>query len=107
MFANACIFVTYVCDDSLCLFMLNWKGVSSFMNGEVRLLQHDKGIVEEDDLDRRWEEVTAQVVDEIIFLSKHTAVSNRPAFTLPPIGISPSLETPVWGKCVFWYNFCI
>lgn len=64
-----------------------FQGVSSFMNGEVRLLQHDKGIVEEDDLDRRWEEVTAQVVDEIIFLSKHTAVSNRPALTLHPIGI--------------------
>lgn len=64
-----------------------FQGVSSFLNGEVRLLHHDKGIVEEDDLDSRWEEVTGQVVDEIIFLSKHTAVSNRPALTVHPIGI--------------------
>ncbi|KAL1828871.1 hypothetical protein ACET3Z_007283 [Daucus carota] len=64
-----------------------FQGVSSFLNGEVRLLQHDQGIVEEDDLDRRWEEVTGQVVDEIMFLSKHIAVSNRPALTLHPIGI--------------------
>lgn len=57
------------------------------MNGEVRLLEHDKGIVEEDHLDNRWEEVTGEVVEEIIFLSKHTAVSNRPALTIHPIGI--------------------
>ena len=58
------------------------------MNGKVRLLEHDKGIVEEDDLDNRWEEVTGEVVEEIIFLSKHTAVSNRPALTIHPIGIT-------------------
>lgn len=71
------------------MFLFDCKGVSSFLNGEVRLLQHDKGIVEEDDLDRRWEEVTGQDVDEIIFLSKHTAVSNRPALTVHPIGTFP------------------
>lgn len=53
----------------------------------MRFLQHDKGIVEEDDLDRRWEEATGEAVDEVIFLSKHTAVSNRPALTVHPIGI--------------------
>lgn len=57
------------------------------MNGQVRLLEHDKSIVEEDDLDTRWEHVTAEVVTEIIFLSKHTAVTNRPALTIHPIGI--------------------
>lgn len=80
MYVNSCMYV----DEYV---LLNWKGVSSFLNGEVRLLQHDQGIVEEDDLDRRWEEVTGQVVDEIMFLSKHIAVSNRPALTLHPIGI--------------------
>lgn len=57
------------------------------MNGQVRLLEHDKSIVEEDDLDTRWEHVTGEVVTEIIFLSKHTAVTNRPALTVHPIGI--------------------
>ncbi|XWS64161.1 hypothetical protein CRYUN_Cryun06bG0162600 [Craigia yunnanensis] len=51
------------------------------------LLQHDKSIVEEDDLDRHWEEVTGEAVDEAIFFSKHTAVSKRPALTVRPIGV--------------------
>ncbi|XP_059308648.1 D-aminoacyl-tRNA deacylase-like isoform X1 [Lycium ferocissimum] len=61
--------------------------VRSFINGDVRVLEHDKGIVEEDDLDQRWEMCTGQHVDEVIFLSKHTAVSNRPALTIHPIGV--------------------
>ncbi|XP_059655644.1 D-aminoacyl-tRNA deacylase [Cornus florida] len=65
----------------------SFQGIRSFRNGEVRLLEHDKGIVEEDDLDMRWEETTGEVVDELIFLSKHTAVSNRPALTVHPIGV--------------------
>ncbi|WCJ22061.1 D-aminoacyl-tRNA deacylase [Euphorbia peplus] len=59
----------------------------SYSIEEVRLLQHDKSIVVEDDLDRRWEEATGEVVDEVIFFSKHTAVSNRPALTIHPIGV--------------------
>ena len=63
------------------------EGIRSFSNGDVRLLEHDKGIVEEDDLDQRWENATGQTVDEVIFLSKHTAVTNRPALTIHPIGM--------------------
>nr|KJB30514.1 hypothetical protein B456_005G147600 [Gossypium raimondii] len=63
------------------------QGIKSFANKNVRFLQHDKGIVEEDDLDRRWEEATGEAVDEVIFFSKHTAVSNRPALTVHPIGV--------------------
>lgn len=58
----------------------------SFVNKEVRLLKHDKSLVREDDLDKRWEEATGEEVDEVIFLSKHTAASNRPALTVHPIG---------------------
>ncbi|XP_031100767.1 D-aminoacyl-tRNA deacylase [Ipomoea triloba] len=66
----------------------NFDGViRTFICGHLRLLQHDKGIVEEDDLDLRWEKATAEPVDEVIFLSKHTAVSNRPALTIHPIGV--------------------
>jgi len=50
------------------------------------VIQHDRSIVKEDDLDLRWEEATGEVVDEVIFLSRHTAVSNRPALTVHPIG---------------------
>lgn len=62
------------------------QDIPSFINGGVRLLKHDQSIVKEDDLDMRWEELTGETVDEIIFLSKHTAVSNRPALTVHPIG---------------------
>jgi len=60
--------------------------MKSFVNEGVRVLLHAKSIVVEDDLDRRWEEVTGEVVDEVIFFSKHTAVSNKPALTVHPIG---------------------
>ncbi|KAG6469696.1 hypothetical protein ZIOFF_070626 [Zingiber officinale] len=62
-------------------------GMDSFSNGSVRLLKHESSIIAEDDLDRRWEEATGETVDEVIFLSRHTAVSNRPALTVHPIGV--------------------
>lgn len=62
--------------------------MDSFSNGSVRLLKHESSIIAEDDLDRRWEEATGETVDEVIFLSRHTAVSNRPALTVHPIGSS-------------------
>ncbi|KAL4639842.1 hypothetical protein ACB092_03G247900 [Castanea dentata] len=61
--------------------------IRSFTNEGVRLLQHDNFIVNEDNLDLRWEQLTGESVHEIIFLSKHTAVSNRPALTVHPIGV--------------------
>lgn len=60
--------------------------MKSFVNQKVRVLQHNKSIIAEDDLDKRWQEATGEVVGEVIFLSKHTAVSNRPALTVHPIG---------------------
>ncbi|KAG8087147.1 hypothetical protein GUJ93_ZPchr0010g8262 [Zizania palustris] len=74
--------------------MPGWKpgpaipdGVESFANGRVRLLRHARGIVEEDDLDLRWEAATGERVSEVVLLSRHTAVSNRPALTVHPIGV--------------------
>ncbi|CAH2045555.1 unnamed protein product, partial [Thlaspi arvense] len=61
--------------------------IKSFTNQQTRVIQHDKSIVREDDLDLRWEEATGEAVDEVIFLSRHTAVSNRPALTVHPIGV--------------------
>ena len=61
--------------------------MKSFTNQGVRLLQHGNSIIREDHLEKRWEEATGEVVDEVIFFSKHTAVSNKPALTVHPIGI--------------------
>ncbi|TKY58529.1 D-aminoacyl-tRNA deacylase [Spatholobus suberectus] len=61
--------------------------MKSFVNEGVRVLLHGKSIVVEDDLDKRWEEVIGEVVHEVIFFSKHTAVSNKPALTVHPIGV--------------------
>ncbi|KAL3501541.1 hypothetical protein ACH5RR_035990 [Cinchona calisaya] len=79
-----------------------FDGMRSFINGDkLRLLEHDKSIIAEDDLDQRWEKATGEIVDEVIFLSKHTAVSNRPALAIHPIGI-PHLkegdEAPQGGR---------
>jgi D-aminoacyl-tRNA deacylase len=60
--------------------------MESFTNGNVRLLKHERSIIAEDNLDLRWQEATGEAVSEVIFLSKHTAVSNRPALTVHPIG---------------------
>ncbi|KAL3335507.1 hypothetical protein AABB24_031630 [Solanum stoloniferum] len=77
------------------------QDVPSFVNRDVRLLKHDSSIVREDHLDTRWEETTGETVDEIIFLSKHTAASKRPALTVHPIGVPHLTEgdqLPVGGK---------
>ncbi|KAH7516139.1 hypothetical protein FEM48_Zijuj10G0103400 [Ziziphus jujuba var. spinosa] len=64
-----------------------FQDMKSFANGGVRVVIHGESIVKEDNLDSRWEEATGEVVDEVIFFSKHTAVSNRPALTVHPIGV--------------------
>jgi len=80
------------------------EAMESFTNGNVRLLKHERSIVAEDDLDQRWQEATGESVSEVIFLSKHTAVSKRPALTVHPIGV-PHLkedETPPQGGTPGW-----
>ncbi|XP_024197137.1 D-aminoacyl-tRNA deacylase isoform X2 [Rosa chinensis] len=63
------------------------EDMKSFANGAVRVLVHNRSIIEEDDLDARWEQATGEHVDELIFLSKHKAASSRPALTVHPIGV--------------------
>ena len=50
----------------------------------------------EDDLDSRWEEATGEAVDEVIFLSRHTTVSNRPAMPVHPIGMLKDPNFTIW-----------
>lgn len=59
----------------------------SFVNEKVRHLKLENHLVREDHLDKRWEEATGESVDEVIFLSRHVAASNRPALTIHPIGM--------------------
>ncbi|KAD4385383.1 hypothetical protein E3N88_25551 [Mikania micrantha] len=77
------------------------QDMASFVNKEVRLLKHNYSIIREDHLDKRWEAATSEVVDEVIFLSRHTAASNRPALTIHPIGVPHLREDevpPAGGK---------
>ncbi|EPS63066.1 hypothetical protein M569_11719 [Genlisea aurea] len=63
-------------------------GIRSFKYGDsVRLLEQDKFIIDEDDLDARWEAASGETASELIFLSRHAASSNRPALTIHPIGV--------------------
>ncbi|KAL3830591.1 hypothetical protein ACJIZ3_019393 [Penstemon smallii] len=75
-------------------------GIRSFTNGgTVRLLELDSSIIKEDDLDLRWEFATGETVDELIFLSKHVAVSSRPSLTIHPIDgdVLPQGGRPGWA----------
>ncbi|XP_023753965.1 D-aminoacyl-tRNA deacylase isoform X2 [Lactuca sativa] len=75
--------------------------MASFVNKYVRLLKHDNSSITEDHLDKRWEAATGEVVDDVIFLSRHTAASKRPALTIHPIGVPHLREDevpPAGGK---------
>ncbi|KAJ7521904.1 hypothetical protein O6H91_19G073800 [Diphasiastrum complanatum] len=80
------------------------QNFQSFASGSVRLLQIDGSIVGEDHLDRRWQAETGECVKEIIFFSKHTAASNKPALTVHPIGLPhlKSNEKPLAGGRAGW-----
>lgn len=69
-------------------------GIRSFKNGDtLRLLEQDKFIIEEDDLDLRWEAATGETVAELFFLSRHAAATGRPALTIHPIGTPNCIST--------------
>ncbi|CAI9284049.1 unnamed protein product [Lactuca saligna] len=77
------------------------QDMASFVNKYVRLLKHDNSSITEDHLDKRWEAATGEVVDDVIFLSRHTAASKRPALTIHPIGVPHLREDevpPAGGK---------
>ncbi|CAM8914353.1 unnamed protein product [Rhodiola kirilowii] len=77
------------------------QDIPSFVNKDVRLLKHGSRIVVEDYLDKRWEDSVGESVHEVIFLSRHTAASNRPALTIHPIGVPHLREDevpPAGGK---------
>ena len=69
----------------------------SFQN--VRMWFLPKRILWEDHLDQRWLQATGETVTEVIFPSRHAAVSGKPCLTLHPIGVPhhPLGEEPPFG----------
>ncbi|KAL0770924.1 hypothetical protein Bca101_036075 [Brassica carinata] len=67
----------------------------SLIEGSLAFFSSHLSLSTEDDLDSRWEEATREAVDEVIFLSRHTTVSNRTALPVHPIG----------GVCDFFPQF--
>ena len=67
----------------------------------VRIWWRDGFVLEEDHLDRRWNEATGEEVAEIIFPSRHSAASGYPCLTVHPIGVpglDPSQTPPYGGR---------
>ncbi|RAH15346.1 MAG: hypothetical protein CMB56_003190 [Methanobacteriota archaeon] len=62
------------------------EGFKSWRLGSVRLWWRDGWILNEDNLDYRWEKETREVVTEVIFPSRHVASSGTPSLTIHPIG---------------------
>ena len=58
-----------------------------FQSGNVTHVVSTKRILWQDDLDRRWDDATKETVNEVIFPSRHAAVSGKPCLTLHPIGV--------------------
>lgn len=71
----------------------------TYRTGNIRMLHLPDHLVHHDLLEQRWESQTGEKVLEVIFMSRHTAVSNRPALTVHPIGVPHLLqgETPPAG----------
>jgi D-aminoacyl-tRNA deacylase len=47
----------------------------------------EDGILFEDNIDKRWNIATGEIVCEVIFPSRHAAASGKPSLTLHPIGV--------------------
>ena len=83
----------------------NWEelgaveGKSAYRYNGVRMWMFEKGILFEDDIDKRWHEQTGELVSEVIFPSRHAAASGKPSLTLHPIGVPHLLkdEHPKFG----------
>jgi len=63
------------------------EGHPSFSHQNLRMWYLPDGLLFENYLDRRWNEATGESVAEVIFPSRHAAVSGRASLTLHPIGV--------------------
>ena len=67
------------------------EGALTYTKGRVRLWCRPGFHLDQDHLDQRWTEATGEVVEDVLFLSKHAAASGRPCLTVHPVGV-PHLE---------------
>ena len=63
------------------------EGKIAYKYGKVRMWLFEDGILFEDDIDKRWNIATGEIVSEVIFPSRHAAASGKPSLTLHPIGV--------------------
>lgn len=85
--------------------MAKWKNIpdveghKAYSYKDVRMWWMPDGCLWEDNLDKRWELVTGETPNEVIFPSRHSAASGKPSLTLHHIGTMqvPPNETPAYG----------
>ena len=70
---------------------------TAYQLNDVRMWMFDGGILFEDDIDKRWQQQTGEIVREVIFPSRHAAESGKPSLTLHPIGV-PHLDKKALPK---------
>ena len=63
------------------------EGKIAYQHGKVRMWLFEDGILFEDNIDKRWNIATGEIVSEVIFPSRHAAASGKPSLTLHPIGV--------------------
>ena len=73
------------------------EGKIAYKYGKVRMWLFEDGILFEDDIDKRWNIATGEIVSEVIFPSRHAAASGKPSLTLHPIGV-PHLKRGTESK---------
>ena len=83
------------------------EGQPTFKRLHARIWILPGSVLREDFLARRWMHATGEIVDEIIFPSRHSAASGRPSLTLHPIGVMQLDEDespPYGGKAAVSYT---
>ena len=75
------------------------EGHRAFSLKHARMWWLPDGCLWEDDLDKRWEAVTGEAPNEVIFPSRHSAASGNASLTIHPIGTMqvPAGEIPDYG----------
>lgn len=63
------------------------EGNPAYSFRHLRMVYLPDGLLFEDNLERRWQDATGEVVSEIIFPSRHVAASGQASLTLHPIGV--------------------
>lgn len=68
-----------------------FEGHPTYAFDRLRMVYLPDGLLFEDHLDRRWNRFTGELVQEVIFPSRHVAASGQASLTLHPIGV-PHLQ---------------